>query len=141
MERYKVEVTNEARTDIRAAARYIAVQLRQPDTAERLLDTLDNEITSLETMPERCGYVHDEYLASLGIRMTMAHNYLIFYVVDRTVGENNVYVYWSIHNDIFWKAKDNARQQNLPSQFPNDFALYIPRYLLHLSLIRVLLHI
>ena len=86
MERYKVEVTNEARTDIRAAARYIAVQLRQPDTAERLLDTLDNEITSLETMPERCGYVHDEYLASLGIRMTMAHNYLIFYVVDRTVG-------------------------------------------------------
>lgn len=84
MERYKVDVTDEAKADIRAAARYIAVELRQPDTAESLLDSFDDEITSLEKMPERYGTVHDEYLASLGIRMTMLKNYLLFYVVDRT---------------------------------------------------------
>ena len=84
MERYKVGVTDEARADIRAAARYIAVELRQPDTAENLLDSFDEEIISLEMMPERYGYVHDEYLASLGIRMTMVKNYLMFYLVDRT---------------------------------------------------------
>ena len=84
MERYKVDVTDEAKADIRAAARYIAVELRQPDTAENLLDSFDEEITSLEKMPERYGYVHDEYLASLGIRMAMVKNYLMFYLVDRT---------------------------------------------------------
>ena len=36
MERYKVGLTDEAKADIRAAARYIAVELRQPDTAENL---------------------------------------------------------------------------------------------------------
>ena len=84
MERYKVNVTAEAKADIRAAARYIAVELRQPDTAEKLLDSFDTEITSLETMPERYGTVNDEYLASLGIRMAIVKNYLLFYLVDRT---------------------------------------------------------
>ncbi len=83
MERYKVNVTDEAKADIRAAARYIAVELRQLDTAEKLLDSFDEEIASLEKMPERYGYVRDEYLASLGIRMTMVGNYLMFYLVDR----------------------------------------------------------
>lgn len=84
MERYKVDVTDRAKADIRAAVRYIAVKLRQPDTAEKLLDCFVEEITSLENMPERCGLVHEEYLASLGIRMTMVKNYLMFYQVDRT---------------------------------------------------------
>ena len=84
MERYKADATDEAKADIRAAARYIAVELRQPDIAERLLDSFDEEITSLEKMPERYGAVHDEYLASRGIRMTMVKNYLVFYLVDRT---------------------------------------------------------
>lgn len=84
MEHYKVDVTDEAKADIRAAARYIAVGLRQPDTAETLLDHFADEIMSLEKMPERYGYVHDEYLASLGIRMAMVKNYYMFYLVDRT---------------------------------------------------------
>ena len=67
-----------------SAARYIAVVLLQPDTAENLLESFGKEITSLEKMPERYGYVHDEYLASLGIRMTIVENYLTFYLVDRT---------------------------------------------------------
>ena len=84
MEHYKVDVTDEAKADIRAAAHYIAVELRQPDTAESLLDSFDEEITSLEKMPERYGTVHDGYLASLGIRITMVKNYLLFYLIDRT---------------------------------------------------------
>lgn len=83
MERYRVDVTDEAKADIRAAARYIAVELRQPDTAEHFLDSFDEELASLEKMPERNGYVRDEYLASLGIRMTMAGRYLLFYLVNR----------------------------------------------------------
>ena len=83
MERYKVNVTDEAKADIRAAARYIAVELRQPDTAEKLLDSFDEAIMSLEEMPERYGYVRDEYLANCGIRMMAVKNYLMFYLADR----------------------------------------------------------
>ena len=100
MERYKVGVTDEAKADIRAAARYVAVELRQPDTAENLLDSFDEEITSLEMMPERYGYVHDEYLASLGIRMTMMKNYLMFYLIDRTA--HTVTIIRTLHGRRDW---------------------------------------
>ena len=83
MERYRVEVTEEAKADIRAAVRYLAVELREPNTAEKLLDSLEDEIASLERMPERWGCVRDEYLAALGIRMTAVKNYLLFYQADR----------------------------------------------------------
>ena len=83
MQRYNVRMTDAAKADIRSAARYIAVELREPDTAEKLLDGFDAEIASLEGMPERYGLVHDAYLASLGIRMTMVKNYLMFYLIDR----------------------------------------------------------
>lgn len=84
MGRYKVVVTEEAKADLRAAARYIAVELRQPDTAEQLLDRFDAEITSMETMPQSHPRVHDADLASRGIRMTMVGNYPLFFLADRS---------------------------------------------------------
>lgn len=84
MERFKVFLTKEAKADMRASARYIAVELREPETAERLLDRFDEAIVSLERMPLRHGLVHDDRLAALGIRMTMAGNYLLFYQVDHS---------------------------------------------------------
>ena len=84
MERYKVVVTDAAKADIRAAARYIAVELRQPDTAGNLLDRFDEEIAVLETMPQSHGLVHDDDLADRGIRMTMAGNYMLFFLADRS---------------------------------------------------------
>ena len=84
MKRCKVVVTDAAKADIRAAARYIAVELRQPETAEKALDRFDEEIAALETMPQSHGLVQDEYLAERGIRMTMAGNYMLFFLADRS---------------------------------------------------------
>lgn len=84
MERYKVTLTDEARADIRAAVRYLAVELRQPDTAEKLLNSFDAALDSLEQFPERCGLVHDENLAALGIRMAVVRRYLMFFLADRS---------------------------------------------------------
>ena len=82
MEHYRVDITDQAKADIRAAARYIAEKLRQPDTAEKLLDSFDDAVTSLEEMPERYGLVQDKYLARLGIHLTSVGHYLLFYQVD-----------------------------------------------------------
>ncbi len=86
MERYEVILTDEAKADLRAAARSIAVELRQPDTAECLLDRFDAEIASLKTMPFRHPCVHEPDLVSRGIRMTMVGKYLLFFLADRSAG-------------------------------------------------------
>ena len=100
MERFKVLVTDAAKADIRAAARYIALELRQPDTAGRLLDRFDEEIAALETMPQSHGLVHDEHLASLGIRMTMAGNYMLFFLADRSA--STVTIFRVLHSRRDW---------------------------------------
>ncbi len=90
MERYKVILSREAYADLRGVVRYLAVNLREPSTAESMLDRLEKAAFSLETMPERFALVSDSYLASWGIRMTSVGNYLLFYVADRGANEVNV---------------------------------------------------
>lgn len=82
MEHYKVKFTEKTQEDIRAAVRYIAVDLREPDTAERMAIRIREEAVSLKNMPERYPLVPDRYLASLGFRMTSVGNYLIFCIVN-----------------------------------------------------------
>lgn len=82
MERYRVELTDTAKADIRAAARYVAVDLREPDAAERLLDRIDEALAELETIPLSHACVHDAFLASRGIRMTQTGIYLLFFFVN-----------------------------------------------------------
>ncbi len=108
MEHYDVILTKKARADIQAAIRYIARDLREPATAAGMLDRFKVEIMSLQTMPERFGLVPDEYLASLGIRMTAVGSYLIFYVVNH--GEHRVYVPRVLYGRRNWieiLTKDN----------------------------------
>lgn len=73
----------QARADVRAAVRYIAVDLREPDTAKRMVIRFKEAVLSLKDMPERFPLVHDSYLASSGFRTTQVGNYLIFYRVNR----------------------------------------------------------
>lgn len=82
MEHYKVKFTEKTNADIRAAVRYVAIDLREPDTAERMAIRIKEEAASLKNMPERFPLVPDRYLASLGFRMTSVGNYLIFYIVN-----------------------------------------------------------
>lgn len=90
MERYNVILSLEAKADVREIVRYIAVELREPSTAERMLDRIDEAVASLETMPEKYALVTDGYLASCGIRMISVKKYLIFYTVDYSKKEVNI---------------------------------------------------
>lgn len=90
MERYNVILSLEARADIREIVRYIARELREPSTAEHMLDRIEEAIASLESMPEKYALVSDEYLASLGIRMVTVKKYIIFYTVEHSKKEVNI---------------------------------------------------
>lgn len=83
MEHYNVNFAKQARADMRGILSYIAGHLREPSTAERMLDRFEEAALSLETMPLRFAPVPDSYLASVGFRMTSVGNYLIFYMVDQ----------------------------------------------------------
>lgn len=78
---YKTIITEPAELDIAEAARHIAKELQNPVAANKLLDDIESAVASLENMPKRHELVKNEYLASLGFRFFMVHNYLVFYIV------------------------------------------------------------
>lgn len=75
---YKTIIAEPAELDIATAVQYIAKELQNPVAANKLLDDIESAVASLENMPKRHGLVRNEYLARLGFRFFMVHNYLFF---------------------------------------------------------------
>ena len=100
MELYDVSVHETAKADIREAVGYIAKTLREPDTARAMSERLRETIVSLSNMPERFPLVRDNYLSSLGIRVTSVGNYLIFYVVNQE--EHRVDIFRVLYGKRNW---------------------------------------
>ena len=50
---YEVEVSEQADSDLRGIFEYIAFELQSPENAIGQLDRLEEQILSLDTMPER----------------------------------------------------------------------------------------
>ena len=55
MEQYEVKITEPAQRQLQEIIRYIAGDLQEKRTAIRMLDTLEKEILSLSTLPNRVG--------------------------------------------------------------------------------------
>lgn len=90
MEHYSVNISKQARADMQGILRHISVYLREPATADHMLSRFEEAASSLETMPNRCALVPDDYLASAGFRMTSVGNYLVFYMVDQEAKVVNI---------------------------------------------------
>ncbi|TDF95373.1 type II toxin-antitoxin system RelE/ParE family toxin [Paenibacillus piri] len=84
MRRYNIVITEPAEADLRGIAEYIALELKEPSTAQNLITKIGEFIFELEIMPYRYALVNDERLASQGIRMLLVDNYIVFYVVSET---------------------------------------------------------
>lgn len=79
---YTIHITATAERDLLKAADYIEFSLKNPDAADHLLDTADEQISSLSEMPQRYRLVDDPVLSSWGIRFIKVNNYLAFYTID-----------------------------------------------------------
>ena len=62
MEQYRIGLSDEAKADVRQIVRYVEAELKEPNTASRLSGLLKDAMASLAVMPERYGYVGDNYL-------------------------------------------------------------------------------
>ena len=82
MNKYRIILTPLALEHLQRISDYIAYELQAPETALRWLDSTEQAIASLETMPLRYMAVEDEPWHSKGIRRMLEGNYFVYYVVD-----------------------------------------------------------
>ena len=81
-ERYNVEITPEAESDLRGIYRYISDEKENPSAAFRLVSLIYEEIAKLDTMPERFPIWRNEPWKSRGVRSMNVENYHVFYLVE-----------------------------------------------------------
>lgn len=82
MKRYKIVITETAKSDLKQAARYITVELSNANAARKLVRDVKAEIKKLASTPSRHELAADPYLAHLGIRKIYVGNYVILYIVS-----------------------------------------------------------
>ena len=92
---YNVVYLPTARKQLMDAAIYIAMELRAPDAAERLLDDVDAAVASLREMPYRHALYPTLYAMKREIRFIPIRNYLLFYVVKEQ--EHTVEIWRFLH--------------------------------------------
>lgn len=79
---YEVEVSEQADSDLREIFEYIAYELQSPQNASGQLDRLEEQILSLDTMPERYRKYEKEPWKSCGLRALPVDNYVVLYIPD-----------------------------------------------------------
>ncbi|MFR8221129.1 MAG: type II toxin-antitoxin system RelE/ParE family toxin [Blautia faecis] len=79
---YEVELSEQADSDLRGIFEYIAFELQSPENASGQLDRLEEQILSLDIMPERYRKYENEPWKSRGLRVLPVDNYVIFYIPD-----------------------------------------------------------
>lgn len=85
MEEYTVKITRQAQEQLEEIADYIAFTLREPDTALRLLDALEKEISSLSRFPGRIALTEEEPWHSQGIHKMAVKHYLVYFWINDPV--------------------------------------------------------
>ena len=79
---YELEVSEQADSDLRGIFEYIAFELQSPENASGQLDRLEEQILSLDTMPERYRKYKKEPWKSRGLRVLPLDNYVVLYIPD-----------------------------------------------------------
>ena len=79
---YEVELSEQADSDLRGIFEYIAFELQSPENASGQLDRLEEQILSLDTMPERYRKYEKKPWKSRGLHVLPVDNYVVLYISD-----------------------------------------------------------
>lgn len=82
MDNYKVKLLSRALHDLDGIYTYIAKMLQEPETALRMVEELEAQILSLETMPYRCAARRTGAYAGNGYRQLFIKNYTVIFRID-----------------------------------------------------------
>ena len=81
MERYIIQITDEAQGDMEAIYQYIAQTLQAPDTALRQYNRIADAIMELEYLPKRIKIMDSEPERARQIRRMNVDNYSVFFII------------------------------------------------------------
>ncbi len=81
-EKYKIQLTNKSRNDLKRIVLYIKDELQEPNIAKKYLKRVKEEIKTLEYNPKKFEIVDIEVKKDLEIRKLMIKNYIAFYQID-----------------------------------------------------------
>lgn len=103
MKQYKVEITQEALTDMEQLYNHIAYVLLSPENAMGQYNRIADAILQLDQMPERFRIIDSTLEHSKELRRMLVDNYSVFYVIkgERVVITNVLYT----ASDIVWRLK------------------------------------
>ena len=79
---YHIKITRQAQEQMREIVRYIAYELKAPETAMRFLELLEENIASLSELPQRIPLTKEEPWRSLGIHNMTVKNYLVYFWIN-----------------------------------------------------------
>ena len=100
MEKYEVNITDEALDDMEKIYEYIAFELLSPENAMGQYNRIADAILTLDSLPDRFALFESEPEHSWGMRRMVVDNYLVCYIVDSGIvtvtdvlyGASNVHV-------------------------------------------------
>lgn len=100
MEKYEVNITDEALDDMEKIYEYIAFELLSPENAMGQYNRIADAILTLDSLPDRFALFESEPEHSWGMRRMVVDNYLVCYIVDPGIvtvtdvlyGASNVHV-------------------------------------------------
>lgn len=90
MSSYNVVITEVAQHDLLDIFDYIAFELREPESANRLLSKIKLKVKSLEEFPKRNHMISEPKYEAQKIRWCLVEDYMIFYQVSEV--QTQVYI-------------------------------------------------
>ena len=97
---YSIRLAQKAKKDLRDIHAYIEQELREPATADNMLDRIIEAIESLAHMPRRNILLKDAGLMQRRIRREIVENYLVFYTINEE--EKRVQIVRILYNRRDW---------------------------------------
>jgi len=91
MRKYEVKITATAEQDIKEIFDYISID--SVNRAVYFIDELENQIDSLEKLPERCPIISESKEIGIELRHLIYGNYRTIYLIENT----KVYILRVIH--------------------------------------------
>ncbi|MGM9641417.1 MAG: type II toxin-antitoxin system RelE/ParE family toxin [Faecousia sp.] len=83
MDKYSVKLLSRALHDLDGIYTYIANRLQEPETALRMVEKLETQILSLETMSYRCPERRTGAYVGKGYRQLFVQNYTVIFRIDQ----------------------------------------------------------
>lgn len=82
MEKYRIDISDPAETDLRDIVRYISSELSAPTTAIKMMEDIEKAVAKPADMPNAYPSVIDDRLSSMGYRKLLIKNYIVFFSIN-----------------------------------------------------------